>query len=434
MDAFSEEPLIQVEEEERSTVKWSSRFVDALKLEGLEKSRAVASLALDFNHHCFTFGSIILQEFNLPVAEKTIKPSDLGGRAGGVKYIHGGVLFKIALAQGSVARMYNNNDEYASKAAGHEFRSNSMVFKAQEAVTYPADVKRVHTALSCLLEYRGLRCLATALLPLKELQYGSQDAGVSVRAGLPEMNRSMEAIGRSLGLASHIVGNSPGAEKRLALAVDCEGHTGHDDNFYIVDTARVMPPEDFRQTGSLGFSVYWRLFRPELLSHLMQQHGAAYRGLSSDALTGFCKRFDGTITEESRQLNQNSADATRYLLREVGPPFPLPSHGTPSFILHSLSSFWLSIVGARCGERAVHRCDARPAAAVAEATRSWRERAAHGACALKRWLSGQCFKVVVGGAGGPHHEEPVARAVSAHNEGGRREERVAVRGCHSRFS
>ena len=85
---------------------------------------------------------------------------------------------------------------------------------------------------------------------------------MSVRAGLPEMNRSMEAIGRRLGL--------------VALAVDCEGHSGHDGNFYIVDTARVMPPEDFRQTGSHGFSMFWRQFPPELLSHLMQRQGEAY--------------------------------------------------------------------------------------------------------------------------------------------------------------
>lgn len=89
----------------------------------------------------------------------------------------------------------------------------------------------------------------------------------------------------------------------------------------MVDTARLMPPEDFR--ASLppsvpwrGMSVYWRLLRSELVARWAQDH----RPLSPDALSGFCHRWRGgkkEISEESRLYNENAADATRYLLKEV---------------------------------------------------------------------------------------------------------------------
>ena len=194
----------------------------------------MASVAQDFNDLCFSYGSIILQEYHLLDHEKTIKPStNLGGRAGGVKYIHGGILFKVALALGAAKQIYADSDEFAAKAAGHEFRSNSLVFKVQTRGDFPAGVQQVHTPLTCIIDYRGLRCLAVAMLPLQSLRYGSDDAGGSVHADLPALNRSMEAVGARLGLGLHTVGGSRnvdslGVEKKLATAVDVEGHLGTD--------------------------------------------------------------------------------------------------------------------------------------------------------------------------------------------------------------
>jgi hypothetical protein len=56
----------------------------------------VINIAKDFLHVAKTYGKIIITERFIPVEEKTVKPIDIGGKAGGVKYIVGGVLFKVS--------------------------------------------------------------------------------------------------------------------------------------------------------------------------------------------------------------------------------------------------------------------------------------------------------------------------------------------------
>lgn len=52
-----------------------------------KKIEELASLSKDFNHTARTYGQIIIAERYLPIAKKTIKPMDIGGIAGGQKYI-----------------------------------------------------------------------------------------------------------------------------------------------------------------------------------------------------------------------------------------------------------------------------------------------------------------------------------------------------------
>ena len=40
---------------------------------------------------------MIIEEVSLPTEEKTIKPVDVGGIAGGIKYISNNILFKFSL-------------------------------------------------------------------------------------------------------------------------------------------------------------------------------------------------------------------------------------------------------------------------------------------------------------------------------------------------
>jgi hypothetical protein len=49
----------------------------------------------DFSYVAQTYGRIIITERFLTKDEKTVKPIDIGGRAGGVKYVVHGVLFKV---------------------------------------------------------------------------------------------------------------------------------------------------------------------------------------------------------------------------------------------------------------------------------------------------------------------------------------------------
>lgn len=62
----------------------------------------------------------IVAEMGLPDSEKTIKPANVGGIAGGVKFIHNGVLLKFASDD---AGIYGNSKEGAGKAAKLEFRA-----------------------------------------------------------------------------------------------------------------------------------------------------------------------------------------------------------------------------------------------------------------------------------------------------------------------
>jgi len=43
-------------------------------------------------------GSIIINEVGLPPASKTIKPVDMGGIAGGHKYVVNKILFKVTIS------------------------------------------------------------------------------------------------------------------------------------------------------------------------------------------------------------------------------------------------------------------------------------------------------------------------------------------------
>lgn len=48
-----------------------------------------------FQHGAEQYGRIIISERYLPVKDKTIHPLDIGGVAGGDKYICRGILFKV---------------------------------------------------------------------------------------------------------------------------------------------------------------------------------------------------------------------------------------------------------------------------------------------------------------------------------------------------
>ena len=67
----------------------------------------------------------------------------------------------------------------------------------------------------------------------------------------------------------------------LAGPADIEGHLGKDGRYYVLDFARLMPPEapPSRPLGYESRSVFFRFLRPELVI----RHPSR---LSSDAFTG----------------------------------------------------------------------------------------------------------------------------------------------------
>eukprot|EP00698_Gefionella_okellyi_P016146 TRINITY_DN4601_c0_g1_i3.p1 TRINITY_DN4601_c0_g1~~TRINITY_DN4601_c0_g1_i3.p1 ORF type:complete len:727 (-),score=189.20 TRINITY_DN4601_c0_g1_i3:2918-5098(-) len=101
----------------------------------------------------------------------------------------------------------------------------------------------LHCPLMTIVDYRGYRLLAACTLPLSRtsLVYGSADAGRTVHCDDDEMNQLMSQAGQMLNLKPHRTGSS--GEAMIFGPCDIEGHRGNDRRLYVLDTARVFPPE-----------------------------------------------------------------------------------------------------------------------------------------------------------------------------------------------
>jgi hypothetical protein len=86
----------------------------------VDNTASLKQMQHDFLYIAKTCGRMIISEVYLPDEQKTIKPIDLGGIAGGAKYISQGILFKFP---SNTANIYSNY-EGAAKVAGHEFKGN----------------------------------------------------------------------------------------------------------------------------------------------------------------------------------------------------------------------------------------------------------------------------------------------------------------------
>jgi hypothetical protein len=128
-------------------------------------------------------------------------------------------------------------------------------------------MKPLRVPLTCVVDHCGLRCVAMAVLPLDRLAYGSDDAGQTVHTDVAQLNASMGWLGGKLGLAPHRVGRTHAHPIPLCVAVDVEGHEGKDGEFYVVDTARLFPPEHPRPTGAPGVLLYTCTCDPLCCSH-----------------------------------------------------------------------------------------------------------------------------------------------------------------------
>ncbi len=123
-------------------------------------------LTQDFIHCATSYGKIIMEEAHLPKEMKTISPQQIGGIAGGEKYIVRGILFKFAIDEKGLF----DDPAAAAKVAGHDLKGlNCYVNCNIEGLCYP---------LMALLDYRGQRLIAISLIPIDNstLVYGTADA------------------------------------------------------------------------------------------------------------------------------------------------------------------------------------------------------------------------------------------------------------------
>jgi hypothetical protein len=133
----------------------------------------------------------------------------VGGLAGGTKFIlRGAILFKMpvdALIREDPPKFLFGGStpcqHLAHKSAGRELTAFDVL--SMELIATPELV----TPLSCLVDYRGRRVLAVAMLPLSKetLVQGSADGGRTVLNTDVELDSIMARVADSLHLAPHLV-------------------------------------------------------------------------------------------------------------------------------------------------------------------------------------------------------------------------------------
>lgn len=234
----------------------------------------------------------IIRETRLKIEDRTIKPIDVGGVAGGLKYIHNGIMYKFALDE----RGLYGGDENAMKAASLEFNATSSIYN-----THTDDV---NTPLTAIVDWLGFRISASCLLPLgpNTLVYGSADAAKTMHDDIPKVSSAMASLGSKLNLKAHKV---EGRNKTVTIygPADVEGHVGTDGFFYLIDTHRMMPPQPPRK-GLVNPHLYHH-FRPEFVK--FHKHP-----LSSDAFSYFGRHH-------AKDHNREVRDAFGFLVRDVIP-------------------------------------------------------------------------------------------------------------------
>eukprot|EP00698_Gefionella_okellyi_P019755 TRINITY_DN6103_c0_g1_i2.p1 TRINITY_DN6103_c0_g1~~TRINITY_DN6103_c0_g1_i2.p1 ORF type:complete len:942 (+),score=237.40 TRINITY_DN6103_c0_g1_i2:384-3209(+) len=250
---------------------WNTRFqrvfhkgFDGLE-EQYEQASTLVQLVEQFMQVAEHVVRTIVNERNLPAEDKTIKPIDAGGIAGGQKFLYDGIFFKYNL---DTVGMYAG-DEFAMKAAAHEFRSLMDIAMLFLGLSFP---------LMSIVDYRGFRVTAIAQLPIsaKTIVYGSANGGKTVHADIPAVNALMRMLGKKLNLSAHDIAMEDGGVVSITGPGDIEVHVGEDKRVYVLDTARLMPP----QVPEKSSDVWYKLFRHEFVRSLSSP-------LCSDAFTAW---------------------------------------------------------------------------------------------------------------------------------------------------
>ncbi|GBG28810.1 Clustered mitochondria protein [Hondaea fermentalgiana] len=304
---------------------------DQTVLRESETFQQLTALVQDFRHAAMVYGKVIISEKHLAVERKTIKPVEVGGYAGGEKYVAGNVFFRFP---NDMHGFYGGSIESASKEANHQIKGLTALFNAS--------VPGLCLPLLCVIKHRGYKLVAMSVLPIRgqeTLCYGSSDGGMNIGclgenggstdAGEGDENAAklMEGAARALNLAKHPVmaraRTSRGARPTpvwLHMPCDMEVHrcnVGNTSRYYAVDFARLFPAQPpTRQLESIIADAYGdepfahkvtssnhlvHRLRPELVR-------AWHTPLSSDAFSNFSSR-----TEREDTFDRDAASAVKHM-------------------------------------------------------------------------------------------------------------------------
>jgi hypothetical protein len=285
------------DDEEDDDEDWNQRFQTIMEKiasfspntpinEEITTNLALIGLAQDFLYSATAYGKIIISEVYLADAKKTIKPANVGGVAGGSKYIAQDILFKFALDNDG---LYGNNDSAAATVAGHELKGLQAYFNCA--------IAHLSLPLMALVDYRGFRLIAISFLPINErtLVYGTNDGGNTMHDKNAKMRQMMKRASEILNLAEHMAGVHADKRKLMYSAADLEGHRGTDNRFYLLDFSRTFPCEA-PLSRKPGVNLT-RLLRPEFVRSYKQP-------LCPDAYSSFTDvSYNAAIDAATRHLH-----------------------------------------------------------------------------------------------------------------------------------
>lgn len=197
-------------------------------------------LKRDFERHVKSIVKILILEKELPYVLKTIKPLNIGGIAGGVKYIVHSTMFKFA----GDSEMINGkwlygkdkpDDILAAKALNNELKALRALNQQQVSINLP---------LACIVNYLGHTIIAYSLLPIsnKTLVLGSSDGCYTFHSQQeddPTLQTFLSEVKNIYKLKEHrVYERSTDLEKNTLLAADVEIHKTQDNKLYAIDLAR----------------------------------------------------------------------------------------------------------------------------------------------------------------------------------------------------
>jgi len=190
-----------------------------------------------FRHRAEAAGAAVAADLGLPQHKRRFARADVGGRAGGDKFLVDGLFVKLARDSSGLY----GGDAFAMKTAGLERLHVSLVMAASHPV--------LGVAPTVQLDVCGFRFLVSAQLALGDdtLVYGSADAGTTVHTDDAEVNAAALELGAALSLREHAVG-PPSGRRDVCFGADVEVHRARDGAAYLLDAARLLPCESPRRT------------------------------------------------------------------------------------------------------------------------------------------------------------------------------------------
>jgi hypothetical protein len=283
----------------------------------LDTCKKLHGVIHNFTETARIYERVIISELHLPVSEKTIKPSHLGGMLGGSKYIVRNVLFKTPSATGFSS--YPDPWLISHKIQGHELKGCSAYFSyffnsgVSGIVSFP---------LMAVIDYKGYRITAMAQLPVdgdRTLIYGCSNAGENcdVLNKIPAWSQFIrDASINGLNLAPHYVvnGRAEGGEIELASCIDLEGHAGFDNRFYLLDFSRAIPAAFKRQPKP--YDTFWHCYNM-LRQEFVCIWGRNHKPLSADSFSCFQVTITADRKVQAKAANENAIEAEGYLTTTV---------------------------------------------------------------------------------------------------------------------